>query len=119
MVKAVRGAIKIDEDKRDVIDRAILELISVLTGKNKIHEKGIVSIIFSQTKDILSRNPAAALRKTGYKYIPLFCTQEPEYENEMKQVIRILITYNCENDNETFPVYLNGAEKLRPDLNDK
>jgi chorismate mutase len=34
----------------------------------------------------------------------------------MKQVIRLLLTFNTDNPVKACPVYLNGAEKLRKDL---
>ena len=60
-------------------------------------------------------NPAAALRTIGYGDIPLFCTQEPEIIDSMSRVIRVLIT--ADSPDKLKPVYLDGAKKLRIDLN--
>ena len=72
--------------------------------------------MFSQTKDVTSENPARALRIDGYDSIALFCTQEPDYEGSLPMTVRALITFNTREKLSLFPVYLNGAEKLRRDL---
>ena len=114
-IKAVRGAICIKKDKKEFIINSVNELITQLFQNNSLNSDNVVSIVFSVTKDLKSLNPAAALRKNGYASIPLFCTQEPVCKGALKRVIRVLITYNS-LEKKSAPVYINGAEKLRPDL---
>ena len=116
MVKSVRGAVKIAEDKPEQIMSGVSELIKAIYTKNTIKEKNTISIQFTQTKDIASINPARALRSIGFKDVPLFCSQEPEYEGSVPKIIRVLVTYRCWKWKKAIPVYIQGAEKLRRDL---
>ena len=112
MVRAVRGAIKVSGN--DTFADGVNKLISALQQKNGISESDLISIVFSQTKDITA-NPATALRGFGYAETPLFCTQEPEYEGTEPGLLRVLLTFETKNP-KSVPVYLDGAEKLRKDL---
>ena len=87
-------------------------------SRNGLGEDGIISIFFSVTKDIRSINPAAALRAGGeFAETALFCAQEPDVAGALPMIIRVMMT--CELDTgktELNHVYIDGAEKLRPDL---
>jgi len=115
-VKAVRGAIDLNENSAAEVERASKTLLLEILTRNKIEEKNVISIIFSQTADITAKNPAAALRLTGFSDTPLFCTQEPEYEGSKLLMLRVLVTFNTKSINSPFPVYLGNAAELRPDL---
>jgi chorismate mutase len=118
MVKAVRGAISVNNNDHISMEKAVFQLISTIIEKNKIEESNIISIIFSQTKDLNIANPAAALRASGkFASIPLFCTQEPEYENSMNSLVRVLVTFEGGQSDSIHPVYLGRASHLRTDLN--
>ncbi len=117
MIRAVRGANSVKKNDRKSMEEAVYELISSIVKKNKIEKEKIISIIFSQTKDLNIANPAAALRVSGeYSYVPLFCTQEPEYEDSASSFLRVLMTYETVYTQKVIPVYLNEASKLRIDL---
>lgn len=119
MVKAVRGAISIDSNTHKSMEESVYQLISTLMNKNIIKEADLVSVMFSQTKDLDVANPAAALRQSGqYANVPLFCTSEPEYENSISSIVRVLITFNAESAKSAVPVYLGRASVLRRDLSD-
>ena len=114
MVKAVRGAVQVD-NSAESIRNGVRLLMDAIVKRNEIHEGDIVSIVFSQTKDITAANPATALRSGGFAGVPLFCTQEPDYEGSVPGILRVLITFSTERA-AVEPVYLNGAERLRSDL---
>lgn len=116
MIKAVRGATCVKKDRPDLIIENTVSLIQLLVSKNKIEEKDIVSIMFTLTKDLKSYNPAAALRTIGFENVPLFCSQEAYVKGSLKKVIRVIITLNTDSDEKLIPIYINGAERLRPDL---
>jgi chorismate mutase len=117
MVKAVRGAISVNSNTHNSMEEAVYQLISSLINTNIIEEQDIISIIFSQTKDLDIANPAAALRKSGqFANIPLFCTSEPEYENSISSIVRVLLTFNTDSTESVNPVYLGSATELRRDL---
>jgi chorismate mutase len=118
MIKAVRGAVKIDEDTPESIRGGVVELMNTLLEENCIREGNIVSLVFSMTGDLRSRNPASALRTRGYESVPLFCCKEPDIEGMMPRVIRVLVTVRVSRFRSLTPVYVNGAEGLRPDLTD-
>lgn len=94
------------------------ELYSRLMRKNNLDEADLVSVLFSVTPDIDVLNPATALRQAGLALqAPLFASAEPVISGMLSRVIRILITAYASTPLE--PVYLNGAESLRPDLFDR
>lgn len=111
----IRGASGIDEDTPEAVQSAVKNLFTEIYEKNAVNEKNIVSIQFTLTSDIRSLNPAAALRKAGFaQSCPLFCSQEPDIDGMLPRMVRVLITaYSRKN---AVPVYINGAERLRPDL---
>ena len=113
---AVRGAIQIDRNSADSIRTGVLDLIGELEIRNRIDVDSYVSIFFSQTSDLTALNPATALRSRGYDDVPLFCTQEPDYQDAMPRMIRTLMTWYGSPELKRVPVYLNGAERLRADL---
>ena len=115
MTRAVRGAIKVAENTAEAVTGAVTKLVTAIQDKNGIVESDIVSIVFSQTRDITARNPAGALRSIGFSEVPLFCTQEPEYDGSEPRIIRVLVTYDSSEETPV-PVYLDGAEKLRSDI---
>lgn len=117
-VYALRGATTVDDDKAELIDEAVKAMMAELYNENKIDDSDICFVHFSQTKDLRSRNAAAASRRGGYATtVPLFCTQEADTENGLKHAIRVLIMINHEKRNAPVMVYQNGAKVLRPDWN--
>jgi chorismate mutase len=116
VVRAVRGAIQVGADTREAVWGSASRLAAGLLSANSIREKDIVSLVFSVTADLRSANPAAGVRRTGFAATPLFCVQEAEVEGGMPRVIRALLTWNARGRRPAVPVYLDGAEALRPDL---
>ena len=112
----MRAATGIEKNTPELISRAVQACITELVKKNSIDEAKIISIVFSQTKDITAKNPATALREIGYSDVPLFCTQEPEYDGSLPLTLRILVTYEAKSGRKPVPVYLGTAMALRPDL---
>ncbi len=116
-IYAIRGATTVEFDSVSEIDKAVKEMFSEILSKNSITEEEIAFVLFSQTSDLKSRNAAAAVRKAGYcSSVPLFCVQEAEINGMLDKVIRVLVQVNHPKNGEPKMVYLNRAEKLRPDL---
>ena len=106
-----------DFDSVSAIDQAVKELFFTILDENVITEDEISFVLFSQTSDLRSRNAAAAVRKAGYcSSVPLFCVQEAEINGMLDKVIRVLVQVNHPRKQDPVMVYLNRAEKLRPDL---
>ncbi|HKM08223.1 MAG TPA: chorismate mutase [Sphaerochaeta sp.] len=116
LISAVRGAICVQSDDPSLIETAACKLYAALLEANALAESDIACLLLTQTGDLKSRNPAAGLRKGGYCAItPLFCMQELEIEGMLERVIRIMIITN-KSVGQLKPIFLDGAEKLRPDL---
>jgi chorismate mutase len=93
-----------------------VRLTSELMTRNALAPGHIVSLVFSLTSDLTRASPAEAARSLGLSGVALFCLQEAEVEGSMPRVIRALLTYAGEGGLQPVPVYLDGAESLRPDL---
>jgi len=115
-VRAVRGAIRVSENSEAAILAASRRLTSELLARNAVAPERIISLVFSLTRDLTRANPATAVRSLGLASVPLFCLQEAELEGAPGGVIRALLTFTAEESAVTVPVYLDGAESLRPDL---
>ena len=103
------------QNEPESIKKAVVSAYTQFLEKNTIREADIVSIQFSITKDITAANPATLLRSDGFAAATaLFCSVEPDIKGSLPGVIRLLIYFYGRRKPE--PVYLNGAEKLRPDL---
>ncbi|WP_294430182.1 chorismate mutase [uncultured Treponema sp.] len=116
---AIRGATGA-ENTAESIRKNVCEMCLKLFSENKLEPIDFVSIQFTITDDLDKLNPAAALRKGQSEFdvsaIPLFCSQEPKIEGSPEKMIRLLVTAYLEEGVTPVPVYINGAEKLRPDF---
>lgn len=117
---AFRGAVCVENTPQSITENVCL-MCRELFSRNSISADDIVSLQFTITKDITKLNPATALRHgdcgLDITAVPLFCSQEAEIEGGMPLVVRALLTAYVDANADRHNVYLNGAEKLRPDLN--
>jgi chorismate mutase len=118
MTLAVRGAIQVSANESDMIKSSGLRLLEAVLSKNSVARDEIISIVFSLTVDLTRANPATAVRANGYHDAPLFCVQEAVVDGQIGRIIRLLLTYRSKSGRTPVPVYLEGAQMLRPDLND-
>ena len=116
MLAAVRGAIRVGANEKAAIHEAAVTLVNELVARNGIEIGRIVSIVCSLTEDLNKGNPATGLRLDRFGAVPLFCVQEATVEGQMDSLVRLLITFDATRTERPQPVYLNGAERLRPDL---
>ncbi len=116
--RGIRGAITIDEDTPEMIEKATVELFSKIVESNEIEIEDISHIIFTLTKDIKTSFPAKFVRRNfKIQYVPLLCVNEMDIEPSLKKCLRILMVVNTEKkQNEIKHVYLGGARILRSDL---
>ncbi len=116
---AFRGAVCVENTAESITENVCL-MCRELFSRNSIKAEDIVSLQFTVTNDITKLNPATALRRgdcgLDVSAVPLFCSQEAFIEGGMPLVVRALLTSYVEADSERHNVYLNGAEKLRPDF---
>ena len=116
-VRALRGAIQIDADDRELILDGVRQLITALMQRNRVEHGDLISVLFTATPDLRAEFPAYAARLLGFDDIPLLCAVEIDVADAMPRVIRVLM--HLETDlarNALHHVYLAGAAALRRDL---
>ena len=118
VLAAFRGAVCVENSAQSITEN-VCNMCRELFIRNSIKAEDIVSLQFTITKDITKLNPATALRRgdcgLDISAVPLFCSQEAEIEGGMPFVVRALLTAYVDAGTERHNIYLNGAEKLRPD----
>lgn len=117
MVRAIRGATTADENTREAITEATMELLRELEEKNGLEDADAISVIFTVTSDLTAVFPAAAVRAMGITHVPLLDMAAPEVENSLEKCIRVMIHINTDKSKDEIKhIYLRGAKVLRPDL---
>jgi chorismate mutase len=116
-VRAIRGAIQIDADERDVILEGASELVSAVLDRNELTSEDLISIVFTATPDITAEVPAYAARLMGMTDVPLLCTTEIAVPGAMPRVLRVLVHVDTPKARADLRhPYLRGAAALRRDL---
>ncbi|MER5641838.1 chorismate mutase [Kitasatospora sp. NPDC002227] len=116
-VRAVRGAIQLDQDERGEMLDSVKTLFKEMLDANGLGQDDLISVIFTATQDLHSVFPAVAARELGLTDVPLMCAQELSIEGALPRVVRILVHAECERPKcEIRHVYLGGAAALRTDL---
>jgi chorismate mutase len=117
MVRAARGAIRVDKDTAQDVLSATERLLAAMLERNAVQGDDIVSAFFTVTQDLRSVFPAEAARRMGLGRVPLMCAQEIPVAGSMPRVVRILMHFHTDRaQTEIAHVYLDGAESLRDDL---
>jgi len=114
-IYAVRGAVFLERDEAAEVDRKVRLLLSTLAERNGVEVGDVLTLFFSSTSDIRSRNPATAAREAGWD-VPIFSLREAEFEGSPPLAIRVLLEWKGMPGLCPRPAYLAGAETLRPDL---
>ena len=116
-VRAARGAIVVPADEPAPLHEATAKLLGAILERNAIAHDDLISILFTATEDLSSAFPAEAARHMGMGDIPLLCAREISVAGSMRSVVRILLHFHTELGlREVTHVYLDGAERLRDDL---
>lgn len=118
MIRGVRGAITIDENKEEDIISHTKWLLEEMIAKNNLQPDQVAHIWFTTTPDINAAFPAKATRFIeGWQYVPVMCAQEIPVPNALPKCIRIMLSAELNvRQEEVKHVYLRDATKLRPDL---
>lgn len=121
MLRGIRGAISIKENKKEEIEDKMEQLLNQIIEENQLKPDDIASIFISVTDDINAGFPAAALRRfKGFTYVPVMCMREIAVPGSLPLIIRTMLHVNThKNQEEIIHVYLGEATKLRPDLSVK
>jgi chorismate mutase len=115
-LRALRGAITVDENEADAILSATEELVREVIARNGIAPEDMVSCIFTCTADLDAEFPAVAARNLGLSSVPLLCAREMQVPGSLPRVIRLLLHCYCDPSAGPNHVYLREAVALRRDL---
>ena len=75
-VRAVRGAIQVGANDRDVIIAGAAELVRAVLDRNRIDPADLISVVFTATPDLTAEFPAYAARSIGITDVPLLCATQ-------------------------------------------
>ena len=116
-VRAVRGAIQVDEDDRQQVLDATTELLRTVLERNGLTQEDLISVVFTATPDLTSEFPAYAARQMGFVDVPLLCASEIDVAGAMPRVLRVLAHVETDVPRSAVKhVFLRGAAALRRDL---
>ena len=115
-LRALRGAITVEQNEPDAILDATEELVRELMQRNELEAGQLVSCIFTCTDDLDAAFPAEAARRLGLSQVPLLCAREIGVPGSLPRVIRLLVHCHAEPESEARHVYLRDAAELRRDL---
>ncbi len=116
-VRAVRGAVSVDADERELVLEASSALVRAVLERNDLVPDDLISIVFTATPDLTSEFPAYAARQMGIVDVPLLCASEIAVPGAMPRVLRLLAHVETPLSRaEVRHVYLRGAAALRTDL---
>jgi len=116
-VRAIRGAVQVDADERELVLKATSELVSGLFDANGLTPDDVISMVFTTTPDLTSEFPALAARELGLTDTPLLCAAEIAVPGALPRTVRILAhVETAQSKQEIRHVYLGGAVALRRDI---
>ena len=116
-VRAVRGAIQVDEDDRQQVLDATTELLQEVLQRNGLSQEDLISVVFTATPDLTSEFPAYAARQMGLTDVPLLCASEIDVAGAMPRVLRVLAHVETDRPrSQVVHAFLRGAAALRRDL---
>ncbi len=115
ITKGIRGAITVDSNTEEAIEKATLDLLGEIWEKNNLKGTSQIShVIFTTTSDLNAAFPAKYPRITlGWNDVAMMCFHELDVPNSLKMCLRVLVVINCEENFKPKFVYLKDAQKLR------
>jgi chorismate mutase len=118
MIRGVRGAITVKENSEAEIVNKTEKLIRQMIEENQINPDNVASVFISVTEEVTAAFPAKAMRLLdGWRFVPVMCMNEIPILDSLKNCIRVMMHVNTEQkQDEIIHIYLDGAEGLRPDL---
>jgi chorismate mutase len=115
-LKALRGAITVEENDADAILDATEELLREVMARNELQTEDMVSCIFTTTGDLDAEFPAVAARRIGLSSVPLLGAREMDRPGALPRVIRLMVHCYADPERPAQHVYLREAVQLRQDL---
>ena len=112
--KGIRGAITVEDNTKESIKTATLELMKELIKRNNIKEGEVSHVIFTLTDDLNAEFPAKFVRRDiGWSKTAMMCFHELDVPESLKKCLRVLIVLNCSDNFCPEFVYLKDAASLR------
>ena len=115
-LRALRGAITVDDDSAEAILDGTEELLRAILDRNELAKEDLVSCIFTTTDDLTAEFPAVAARRIGLSTVPLLGAREMNRPGALQRVIRVLVHCYADPERPAQHVYLRDAVQLRQDL---
>ncbi|NJM41303.1 MAG: chorismate mutase [Anaerolineae bacterium] len=116
-LRGVRGATVVRENTKEAIIDGTREMLQRLIEVNGIEAEDICSAFFSTTSDLNAEFPAVAARGLGWTDCALMCFHDMTVPGALARCVRVMVHWNTtKTAKEIKHIYMNGAEKLRPDL---
>ena len=116
-IRAFRGATQLRVDTSEEMRKCVAELLKEILEANSISNDDLVSMLFTATPDLTCEFPAVGARVFGITDVPLICASEIDVNGALARTVRVLIHAESGlNRSEVAHIYLNGAQVLRPDL---
>jgi chorismate mutase len=118
--RGIRGATTAEADTSGAILAATRELLARIVEANGLDAADMASALFTVTSDLTAAFPAQAAREMGWHHVPLLDAQEIPVPGSLPRCVRVLIHWNTTKEQQEIQhVYLRGAARLRPDLQEK
>ena len=116
--RGIRGATTVTRNEENEILQETVILLREIVDRNDVIAEDICSVWITMTADLDATFPARAIREMeGWEMVPLMCSTEIPVKGSLPQCIRLMVQVNTDkSQREIQHVYLNEAQKLRPDL---
>lgn len=118
MNRGIRGATTVTRnDEQEILQETVI-LLEEIVSRNDVKPEDICSVWITMTHDLDATFPARAIRGLeGWDLVPLMCSVEIPVHGSLPKCIRLMVQVNTEkSQKEIRHVYLNEAQRLRPDL---
>lgn len=118
--RGIRGATTVTKNEEAEILRETVILLREIVERNDVIAENISNVWITMTNDLDATFPARAIREIeGWEMVPLMCSTEIPVKGSLPQCIRLMVQINTDkSQREIRHVYLNEAQKLRPDLSE-
>lgn len=118
MNRGIRGATTVINNEETEILRETVVLLREIVERNNVIAEDISNVWITMTNDLDATFPARAIREIeGWEMVPLMCSTEIPVKGSLPMCIRLMVQFNTDkSQREIRHVYLNEAQKLRPDL---
>lgn len=118
MNRGIRGATTVTQNEEQEILKETVLLLDEIVKRNDVKPEDICSVWITMTHDLDATFPARAIRALdGWDLVPLMCSVEIPVQGSLPRCIRLMVQVNTEkSQREIKHVYLNEAQRLRPDL---